>query len=57
MLEEHELHYKKIDACVNNCCLFSKENDVLDVCPKFHSSRWKPSRTIGRPRKEFLLRF
>ncbi|KAK9148256.1 hypothetical protein Scep_007013 [Stephania cephalantha] len=38
MLKENELHYEKIDACVKDCCLFWKENDALDACPKCHSS-------------------
>jgi len=33
------LDYVKIDACINHCVLFWKENEDLDKCPKCHASR------------------
>ncbi|KAK9143044.1 hypothetical protein Syun_012444 [Stephania yunnanensis] len=51
MLKENELHYEKIDACVKDCCLIWEENDVLDACPKCHSSRWKTSRNNRETKK------
>jgi len=35
------LDYVKIDACINHCVLYWKENKDLDKCPKCHASRWK----------------
>ena len=33
--------YVKIDACINQCVLYWKENKNLDKCPKCQASRWK----------------
>ncbi|KAK9121176.1 hypothetical protein Syun_018793 [Stephania yunnanensis] len=54
MLKEHELHYEMIDAYVKDYCLFRKENDALDACPKCNSSRWKPSRNNRETNKRIL---
>ena len=35
------LDYVKIDACINHCVLYWKENKNLDKCSKCHASRWK----------------
>lgn len=35
------LDYVKIDACINHCALFWKENEGKDECPKCGASRWK----------------
>ena len=35
------LDYVKIDACINHCILYWKENKGLDKCPKCDASRWK----------------
>ncbi|XP_038699646.1 uncharacterized protein LOC119996939 [Tripterygium wilfordii] len=35
------LMYKKIDACVNDCVLFCKENSVMDQCPECGEARWQ----------------
>ena len=40
-LKEFNLGYEKIDACVNDCCLFRKEYEHLENCPKCETSRWK----------------
>lgn len=40
-LKEFDLGYEKIDACPNDCCLFRKEYENMDKCPKCGSSRWK----------------
>ncbi|KAK9149125.1 hypothetical protein Scep_007882 [Stephania cephalantha] len=56
LLKEYELHYEKIHACVNDCCLFRKENEALDACPKCKSSRWKVSKSNKETKKKFLLR-
>jgi hypothetical protein len=35
------LHYKKIDACVNDCVLFCGDYVELDKCQTCDESRWK----------------
>ncbi|XP_062100005.1 uncharacterized protein LOC133805876 [Humulus lupulus] len=40
-LRNFDLKYEKIDACINDCCLFRKEKAKMDVCPKCSVSRWK----------------
>lgn len=40
-LKEFDLGYEKIDSCINDCCLFRKEYENMDICPKCDSSRWK----------------
>ncbi|XP_075486375.1 uncharacterized protein LOC142525980 [Primulina tabacum] len=41
LLKPFDLGYEKIHACPNDCCLFRKELQDLDSCPKCGSSRWK----------------
>lgn len=41
LLRAFQLTYEKIHACVNDCCLFRKENKDLDRCPICKYSRWK----------------
>ncbi|KAF7150464.1 hypothetical protein RHSIM_Rhsim02G0050400 [Rhododendron simsii] len=41
LLKAFKLGYEKIHACVNDCCLFRKENAELENCPKCNSSRWE----------------
>lgn len=36
-----ELGYEKIHACVNDCCLFRHDLEMVEECPKCGSSRWK----------------
>ncbi|XP_021823343.1 uncharacterized protein LOC110764642 [Prunus avium] len=36
-----ELGYEKIHACVNDCCLFRNDLEMVEECPKCGSSRWK----------------
>ncbi|KAK9140153.1 hypothetical protein Scep_009834 [Stephania cephalantha] len=60
LLKEYELHYEKIHACVNDCCLFRKENEALDACPKCKSSRWKVSESNKETKKRIpakILRY
>ncbi|KAL5564647.1 hypothetical protein UlMin_027811 [Ulmus minor] len=40
-LRRFDLKYEKIDACLNDCCLFWGENADIDTCPKCNASRWK----------------
>ncbi|XP_012833436.1 PREDICTED: uncharacterized protein LOC105954308 [Erythranthe guttata] len=40
-LKEFDMGYEKIHACLNDCCLFRKEYEDMDNCPKCGDSRWK----------------
>ncbi|KAI9173986.1 hypothetical protein LWI28_009904 [Acer negundo] len=40
-LKTFDLGYEKIHACINDCCLFRKENENVDKCPTCGSSRWQ----------------
>ena len=40
-LRRFDLKYEKIDACLNDCCLFWGRNSDIDTCPKCNASRWK----------------
>ncbi|XP_062100363.1 uncharacterized protein LOC133806259 [Humulus lupulus] len=46
-LRNFDLKYEKIDACINDCCLFRKEKAKMDVCPKCSVCRWK----VDKPTK------
>ena len=49
LIRDLGLYYKKIDACVNHCMLFWKEDEELDnykVCDAF---RWKLDKRSGEP--------
>ena len=50
-LMEFNLGYEKIDACVNDCCLFRKEYEHLEKCPKCKTSRWMPNNRTKKPKK------
>ena len=59
-LKIFNLNYKHIHACVKDCCLFTKENEDAQVCPKCDSPRWKQNEHTkeilpGQPVK--LLRY
>ncbi|XP_024006560.1 uncharacterized protein LOC112083065 [Eutrema salsugineum] len=59
-LKSFDMGYEKIDACVNDCCLFRKELEKLDNCPKCNASRWKINKRTGDVRKgipEKVLRY
>lgn len=40
-LKVFDVSFEKIHACNNDCCLFRKEFQDLESCPKCNSSRWK----------------
>ncbi|XP_028095771.1 uncharacterized protein LOC114295665 [Camellia sinensis] len=46
-----DLGYKKIHACVNDCCLFRKENAEMESCPKCDFSRWKVDQYTNKIKK------
>lgn len=50
-LKEFNFGYEKIDACINDCCLFRKEYEHLDNCPKCGASRWKINSRTNEPEK------
>jgi len=50
-LKSFDMGYEKIHACVNDCCLFRKEFEKLDNCPKCNASRWKISMRKGDVKK------
>ncbi|XP_062100897.1 uncharacterized protein LOC133806824 [Humulus lupulus] len=59
-LKKFNLNYKHVHTCVNDCCLFTKENIEAQECPKCNSSRWKQNVhtneiLLGQPTK--LLRY
>ena len=42
------LWYELIDACINDCTLFWKENSRLDKCPNCKVSRYKINSGRGK---------
>ena len=50
-LRSFDMGYEKIHACVNDCCLFRKEFEKLDKCPKCNASRWKINLRTGDVKK------
>ncbi|XP_057246859.1 uncharacterized protein LOC125499462 [Beta vulgaris subsp. vulgaris] len=43
-------HYLKIDACVNDCMLFWKDDEQLEYCKICNASRWKQGKNSGEIR-------
>ena len=43
-LRKFNLNYTQIHACVNDCCLFTKENADTQLCPKCETPRWKENK-------------
>ena len=41
LLKTFNLGYKKIHACLNDCCLYRNELEHAELCPKCGCSRWK----------------
>ncbi|XP_048502875.2 uncharacterized protein LOC104897123 [Beta vulgaris subsp. vulgaris] len=44
------LSYKKIDACVNDCMLFWKDDEQLEYCKICNACRWKQGKNSGEIR-------
>ncbi|KAI9193959.1 hypothetical protein LWI28_001756 [Acer negundo] len=44
LLKVFDLGYQKIHACIDDCCLFIKELEHVEECPKCGESRWKVNR-------------
>lgn len=51
LLKEFDLGYEKIDACINDCCLFRKEKKDMDTYPKCDASRWKVNQRTNKLKK------
>ena len=47
IIKDLGLSYKKIDACVNDCMLYWKEDEELDKCKVCGASRWKIDKRNG----------
>ncbi len=48
LLKTFDLGYEKIHACVNDCCLFRKDLESLDTCPRCGASRWKVNQSTKK---------
>ncbi|XP_028064213.1 uncharacterized protein LOC114267374 [Camellia sinensis] len=57
ILRDLGLSYELIDACINDCVLFWKENARLDKCPKCKASRYKINRGRGKKIPHKVLRY
>lgn len=60
LLKTFDLGYEKIHACVNDCCLFRKDLESLDMCSRCDAFRWKVNQStkkikVGVPAK--VLRY
>jgi len=47
LVKDLGLFYKKIDACVNDCMSYCKEDEKLDKCKVCGASRWKIDKCNG----------
>lgn len=47
VMKDLGLSYQKIDACVNDCMLYWKENEKLNACDICGASRWKSNKHNG----------
>ncbi|KAH7860786.1 hypothetical protein Vadar_017982 [Vaccinium darrowii] len=51
------LPYELLDACINDCVLFYKENATLDRCPKCNVSRYETNCGRGNKIARKVLRY
>ena len=51
MLKAFDLGYEKIHACVNDCCLFRKDLEIMETCPKCKTSRLQVDKRINKIKK------
>ncbi|KAK9286695.1 hypothetical protein L1049_015098 [Liquidambar formosana] len=51
LLKAFDLGYEKIHACVNDCCLFRKEKELMETCSKCNSSQWKSNPRTNKIQK------
>ncbi|XP_022870847.1 uncharacterized protein LOC111390092 [Olea europaea var. sylvestris] len=52
LVNTFDLGYEKIHACYNDCCLYRKELEHAEVCPKCGSSRWKVNKRTKKIEKK-----
>ncbi|GFS41570.1 hypothetical protein Acr_00g0075150 [Actinidia rufa] len=57
ILSDLGLSYELIDACINDCVLFWKENAMLDRCPRCNVSRYKINCGKGKKIPHKILRY
>ncbi|GFS41714.1 ribosomal RNA processing Brix domain protein [Actinidia rufa] len=57
ILSDLGLSYELIDACINDCVLFWKENAMLDRCPRCNVSRYKINCDKGKKIPHKILRY
>ncbi|KAH7849967.1 hypothetical protein Vadar_025729 [Vaccinium darrowii] len=57
LLSNLGLSYELIDACINDCVLFYKENATLDRCPKCNVSRYETNCGRGNKIARKVLRY
>ncbi|XP_056688131.1 uncharacterized protein [Spinacia oleracea] len=50
LYEDLGLSYEKIDACVNDCMLFWKDDEQLEHCKVCKAARWKQGKHSGETR-------
>ncbi|XP_076897802.1 uncharacterized protein LOC143551209 [Bidens hawaiensis] len=51
------LGYQSIDACVNDCVLFWKDNESKENCPVCNASRWVDPNTKGKKIAHKVMRY
>ncbi|XP_076885268.1 uncharacterized protein LOC143534737 [Bidens hawaiensis] len=51
------LGYQSIDACVNDCVLFWKDNESKENCPVCNTSRWIDPNTKGKKVPHKVMRY
>ena len=51
MRKAFDLGYEKIHACVNDCCLFRKDLEIMETCPKCKTSRWQVDKRTKKIKK------
>ncbi|XP_052622477.1 uncharacterized protein LOC128127815 [Lactuca sativa] len=56
-LQSIGLGYESIHVCKNDCCLFWKEHDSLQVCPICKESRWIDKNTKGKKVPHKVLQY
>ncbi|KAK1423448.1 hypothetical protein QVD17_18751 [Tagetes erecta] len=56
-LKKIGLGYESIHACINDCALFYKENELMQNCPVCNESRWVDKNTKGKKVPQKVLRY
>jgi len=52
IIQDFGLSYAKIDACVNDCMLFWKDDETLDAYKWCHAPRWKDDKHSGEIKRK-----